>query len=176
MSRVAKKPINLPTGVEATIDGSKLTIKGSKGTLTKKLPEVITVKKVNTTLEFAPTNAENADAIAGAFRAIAQNMVTGVSKGFECKLTLIGVGYRAQAQGKKLNLSLGFSHPIIFSVPEGITIDTPTQTDVVIKGIDNQLVGQVAADIRAIRPPEPYKGKGVRYHDEKIILKEAKKK
>lgn len=175
MSRVAKKPVTLPSGVEVTINGPSLTIKGTKGILTRQIPAAVAVSKVESTLQFNPVNSEN-DAIAGSVRAIAQNMVIGVTKGFEIKLLLVGVGYRAQAQGRKLNLTLGFSHPVNFPVPEGIAIETPSQTEIIIKGIDNQLVGQVAADIRSLRSPEPYKGKGVRYANEIIIMKEAKKK
>jgi large subunit ribosomal protein L6 len=176
MSRVAKKPINLPAGVEATLDGQTVTIKGKKGVLKREISSLVKVAKNNNSLQFEPTNEETADSTAGATRALVQNMVVGVSEGFERKLDLVGIGYRAQAQGKKLNLTLGYSHPINFPVPEGITIETPSQTEIIIKGIDKQLVGQTAAKIRDLRSPEPYKGKGVRYHDEVVILKEAKKK
>lgn len=176
-SRVAKNPIELLAGIEATIESQQITIKGKKGTLKQPLPIGVKVEKTDNKLTFAANDSvENGDALAGSVRANVQNMVKGVSEGFERKLILVGVGYRAQAQGKKLNLTLGFSHPVEFAVPEGITIDTPSQTEIVVKGIDKQLVGQVAAKIRAYRSPEPYKGKGVRYSDEVISLKEAKKK
>lgn len=185
MSRVAKNPVVLPAGVEAKIDGQCLTIKGSKGSLQQHIPECVKIEMLDKAIQFSPITtvgaagepvAANADAIAGCMRATAQNMVTGVSQGFERKLLLVGVGYRAQAQGSKLALTLGFSHPVDYIVPEGIKVETPTQTEILIKGIDKQVVGQVAAKIRAYRPPEPYKGKGVRYSNEVIILKEAKKK
>lgn len=177
MSRVAKKPVVLPAGVEATIAEQQISIKGSKGALQQIIPLAVKIEKADKELKFAPAEGvEKADAIAGAFRTIVHNMVTGVTKGFERKLILIGVGYRAQSQGKVLNLTLGHSHPVNYPVPQGITIETPSQTEILIKGIDNRLVGQVAAEIRAYRPPEPYKGKGVRYANEVVILKEAKKK
>jgi len=178
MSRVAKKPITLPNGVDFTIADSVITVKGGKGSIQMKLHHAVAVEKeanvIKVSLKKATSKA--VDAVAGTTRAVVQNMVTGVSHGFERKLVLVGVGYRAQAQGSLLNLSLGFSHPIKYDVPKGITVETPSQTEIVIKGIDKQLVGQVAADIRAFRPPEPYKGKGVRYLNEFIILKEGKKK
>lgn len=177
MSRVAKNPISLPAGVDLNLSGNAITIKGSKGSLTHKIHPAVEVAKDGNVIKIALRNGqEEHDAQAGTARALINNMVTGVSKGFERKLTLVGVGYRAQAQGKELNLSLGYSHPIKYKMPEGITVETPSQTEIVIKGIDKQLVGQVAAEIRAFRPPEPYKGKGVRYADEVIILKEGKKK
>lgn len=177
MSRVANNPIELPSGVEVTLAGQAVKVKGPKGEMNHVIHDLVEMKQEDKVLSFAPRNEEqSANALAGTTRALVNNMVTGVSQGFEKKLTLIGVGYRAQAQGKKLNLSLGFSHPIDFEVPEGITIETPSQTEVVVKGIDKQQVGQVAANIRAFRPPEPYKGKGVRYADEHVIRKEAKKK
>ncbi len=192
MSRVAKNPVVLPAGVEAKIEGQRLTIKGSKGSLQQNIPQCVKVEIADKALQFSPITsatvagesamaagepiAANADAIAGSIRATAQNMVTGVSQGFERKLVLVGVGYRAAAQGSKLALTLGFSHPVEYIVPEGIKVETPSQTEIVIKGVDKQVVGQVAAEIRAYRPPEPYKGKGVRYANEAIILKEAKKK
>lgn len=177
MSRVAKKPVVIPAGVEATIAEQQISIKGGKGVLQQIIPLAVKVEKADKELKFSPAaGVENSDAIAGAFRTIVNNMVSGVTKGFEKKLVLVGVGYRAQAQGKVLNLTLGHSHPVNYSVPQGITIETPSQTEILIKGIDNRLVGQVAAEIRAFRPPEPYKGKGVRYANEVIILKEAKKK
>lgn len=177
MSRVADNPIKLPKGVEVNVSGEQVTIKGSKGTLNRRLPEQVTLKQEDGNIVFV-YNKENAEANkqAGTARANVQNMVIGVSEGFERKLTLIGVGYRAQVAGKKLNLTLGFSHPVEFEVPEGITIETPSQTEITVKGMDKQLVGQVAANIREYRPPEPYKGKGVRYSDENVLRKEAKKK
>ena len=176
MSRVAKKPVDLPQGVSATIAGSAVTVKGTKGSLTLLLKPGITVAQEQQKLAVSAGTGEGINAIAGATRAHLANMVLGVSKGYERKLELVGVGYRAQVQGKALNLTLGFSHPITFAIPEGITIETPSQTEIIVKGIDRQKVGQVAAEIRGFRPPEPYKGKGVRYSGEKIELKEAKKK
>jgi len=177
MSRVAKNPIELPSGVEVKIDGDHIQVKGSKGELRQAISQKIAVSNENNVLSFAPKNeASNDWAMAGTTRALVNNMVVGVSQGFEKKLQLIGVGYRAQAKGKVLDLTLGFSHPVNYQVPEGITIETPSQTEIVVKGIDKQKVGQVAAEIRAYRPPEPYKGKGVRYVDEHVVRKEAKKK
>jgi large subunit ribosomal protein L6 len=177
MSRVAKKPVPLPAGVQASLEGQRLTLKGSKGTLAFDLHPSVEVKVDPSTVSFAPREgATQADAFAGTARAIVSGMVTGVSKGFERKLTLVGVGYRAQASGRTLNLTLGFSHPVSFPVPEGITIETPSQTEIVVRGADKQQVGQVAAVIRQFRPPEPYKGKGVRYSNEAVVRKEAKKK
>jgi large subunit ribosomal protein L6 len=177
MSRVAKNPVQLPSGVDVSIDGQSITVKGSKGQLVHDVHTAVEVLKNDNVLTFGPRSSDSgANALAGTTRALINNMVTGVSQGFEKKLQLIGVGYRAQAQGKVLNLSLGFSHPVEFAVPEGVTIETPSQTEVVVKGIDKQKVGQVAANIRAYRPPEPYKGKGVRYADEVVVRKEAKKK
>lgn len=177
MSRVAKKPIELPKGVEVDVNGRELSIKGPKGAFKYELHETVEIAKADNVLTFAPKDGDAAHfAMAGTMRAVVNNMVKGVSEGFERKLELVGVGYRAQAQGKKLNLTLGYSHPIEYSVPEGITIETPSQTEIVVKGADRQLVGQVAAEIRSFRPPEPYKGKGVKYADEQIIRKEAKKK
>lgn len=177
MSRVADSLIQLPSGVEVSVKDSVATVKGSKGSLTFDLPAGVTIEQQdkNLSLAYDKENSET-NMQAGTARALLNNMVEGVSKGFERKLTLIGVGYRAQAQGKKLNLTLGYSHPVEFPVPEGITIETPTQTEIVVKGIEKQLVGQVAANIRDYRPPEPYKGKGVRYSDENVVRKEAKKK
>ncbi|MEQ1803471.1 MAG: 50S ribosomal protein L6 [Gammaproteobacteria bacterium] len=177
MSRVAKMPVPLPKGVELTQASGKVRVKGPKGELSHTLNPQVEINVADGTAHITSrTEAQTARAIAGTTRALLANMVNGVSKGFERKLELVGVGYRAQAQGKKLNLTLGFSHPVAFSVPEGITIDTPSQTEIVIKGADKHKVGQVAADIRRYRPPEPYKGKGVRYAGEKVVLKEAKKK
>ena len=174
MSRVAKKPISLPKGVELSQQAESLTVKGPKGTLSLAKPAGVEVKLEDGTINLSPASLEH-DAMTGTVRAILANMVKGVSEGFERKLELVGVGYRAAMQGKDLNLSLGFSHPVLFTAPEGITISTPSQTEVVVQGADKQRVGEVAAKIRGFRPPEPYKGKGVKYSDETIIRKEAKK-
>jgi large subunit ribosomal protein L6 len=179
MSRIAKLPVRLPQGVAATVAAGAVTVKGAKGSLTLPLAEGVTVAQKDQTLvvEVADGKATNERiAAAGATRANLANMVAGVTKGFERKLELVGVGYRAAVQGKSLNLTLGFSHPVNFPVPEGISIETPSQTEIVVKGADLQRVGQVAAEIRGYRPPEPYKGKGVRYAGEKIVMKEGKKK
>lgn len=177
MSRVAKNPITLPSGVEVKLNSQQVSVKGPLGTLTQKLPSAVRLVQENGAVQCqAVEGAEGANALSGTIRAIVNNMVTGVSKGFEKKLTLVGVGYRAQAQGDKLNLSLGFSHPVVHVMPAGIKVETPSQTEIVIKGIDKQVVGQVAAEVRAYREPEPYKGKGVRYADEVVILRETKKK
>jgi len=177
MSRIAKYPIAVPSGVEVTLADEAINVKGSNGQLDFILNGDVKINLEEGQLNFKPANdSKQAKAMSGTVRSIVNNMVEGVSKGFERKLTVIGVGYRAQAQGKKLNLTLGFSHPVVYNVPEGITIETPTQTEVVIKGADKQKVGQVAAEIRRYRPPEPYKGKGVRYTDERVIRKQAKKK
>jgi large subunit ribosomal protein L6 len=169
--------VGLPAGVEATIGDGQLSVKGPLGTLTQVILNDVKVEKVESRLEFAALSGSlQANAMSGTMRALAANMVQGVSKGFERRLTLVGVGYRAQAQGDKLNLTLGFSHPIVHAMPKGIKVETPTQTEIVIKGIDKQQVGEVAAQVRAYRRPEPYKGKGVRYADEVIVLKETKKK
>jgi len=176
MSRVAKKPVDLPQGVTATIATDVVTIKGAKGSLTLALKHGIKVVQKDKHLEVEAGATEGAQALAGSARAHLANMVTGVSKGYEKKLELVGVGYRAAVQAKSLNLTLGFSHAIVFPIPDGISIETPTQTEIVVKGVDRQRVGQTASEIRGFRPPEPYKGKGVKYSDEKISLKEAKKK
>jgi large subunit ribosomal protein L6 len=176
MSRVAKKPVPLPQGVTATVGAEVVTIKGAKGSLSVPLVSGVSVVEKDKQLQVAYTDAAGARAQAGSTRAHLANMVLGVTKGYERKLELVGVGFRAAVQGKALNLTLGFSHPVVFDIPEGITIEAPTQTEIVVKGIDRQRVGQVAAEIRDIRPPEPYKGKGVKYADEKISLKEGKKK
>jgi large subunit ribosomal protein L6 len=177
MSRVAKEPIELPKGVEFRQDGNVVTLKGGNGELSLTLNSEVELKQEDNVLSFAPRSGSRfAVAVAGTMRAIVANMAKGVSEGFERKLELVGVGYRAQVQGKKLNLTLGFSHPVEFEVPEGITVETPSQTEIIVKGSDKQKVGQVAAEIRRYRPPEPYKGKGVRYADERVMLKEAKKK
>ncbi|WP_334131167.1 50S ribosomal protein L6 [Silanimonas lenta] len=174
MSRVAKKPIALPKGVEITATAEQFSVKGPKGTLTLVKPQGVDLKNENGVVTLVAANAE-AIPMAGTARAILANMVKGVSEGFQRKLELVGVGYRAAMQGKDLSLSLGFSHPVTFTPPEGITITTPSQTEIVVAGADAQLVGQVAAKIRAYRSPEPYKGKGVRYAGENVIMKEAKK-
>lgn len=174
MSRVAKLPIALPKGVEVSIGADAITVKGPKGSLTQASIAGVSVNLDNGELAIAPVNSDS-DALAGTLRALLANMVHGVSVGFERKLELVGVGYRATMQGKDLGLTLGFSHPIVFKVPAGVSVETPTQTEVLVKGSDKQLVGQVAAKIRAFRKPEPYKGKGVRYAGEKINMKEAKK-
>jgi large subunit ribosomal protein L6 len=177
MSRVAKRPVVLEKGVEADLKGSALTVKGPKGSLMLRCNSEVEVKQDGTEISVqARSGSRFARAMAGTTRALINNMVRGVSTGFERKLELVGVGYRAQAQGKKLNLTLGFSHPIVYPVPEGVTIETPSQTEIFVRGADKQAVGQVAAELRAFRPPEPYKGKGVRYSNEHIVLKEAKKK
>lgn len=177
MSRVAKSPITLPKGVQLTVVGEQVTVVGAKGTLSLAVDSAITVVVEGETVRVAPA-AQSADAWmrAGTTRANLNNLVKGVSVGFERKLELVGVGYRAQAQGRSLNLTLGFSHPVSYQLPEGITAETPTQTEILIKGLDKQLVGLVAAKIRGFRPPEPYKGKGVRYAGERVLQKEAKKK
>ena len=177
MSRIAKYPVPLPKGVEATIAAEQITVKGPLGTLTQTLNGDVVIENANNELSFKVANeSRESKAMSGTLRALVFNMVQGVSQGFEKKLSLIGVGYRAAAQGKSLNLSLGFSHPVDYALPEGIKAETPTPTEIVIKGIDKQRVGQVAAEVRAFRPPEPYKGKGVRYIDEVVIIKETKKK
>jgi len=177
MSRVAKAPIAIPAGVEVKLAGDKISVKGKQGQLELDVHSAVEIKQEENVLTFAPKAADKqSNALAGTFRALVNNMVTGVSVGFEKKLVLQGVGYRAKASGKTLNLSLGFSHPVDYELPEGVTCETPSQTEVVIKGIDKQVVGQVAAEIRGYRPPEPYKGKGVRYADENVRRKEAKKK
>lgn len=177
MSRVANQPISIPKGVDVSINGQSITVKGPKGTLQYVVPGEVKVTKESEALScIYAAELGHANALAGTTRANLSNCVRGVSQGFEKKLELVGVGYRAQAQGKKLNLALGFSHPLDFPVPQGITIETPSQTEILIKGIDRQQVGQVAAVIRGYRPPDAYKGKGVRYSNEVIVLKEAKKK
>ncbi|OQW94681.1 MAG: 50S ribosomal protein L6 [Beggiatoa sp. IS2] len=177
MSRIAKKPVPIPKGVEVALQDQQITVKGTKGSLTHFIHNAVNVELAQDVLTFVPNKASAAaDALAGTTRALVNNMVHGVSQGFERKLQLVGVGYRAQVKGKTLDLTLGFSHPVSFAIPEGIVIEMAGQTEILIKGIDKQQVGQVAANIRAFRPPEPYKGKGVRYANEVIVLKETKKK
>lgn len=177
MSRVAKDPIKLSAGVEVNISGQDVRVKGAKGQLSARVHDAVTIEQADGELRFAPAEGvPQGWAQAGTARAVVQNLVTGVSQGFERRLQLVGVGYRAQAQGRTLNLALGFSHPVNYALPEGIEAETPSQTEIVVRGIDKQLVGQVSAEIRGFRPPEPYKGKGVRYSDEHVRRKESKKK
>ena len=177
MSRIAKSPVELPAGVDVKLNGQELTIKGAKGTLNLAVNDSVEVKETDKVLTFgALDSSKNALALAGTTRALVNNMVIGVSKGFEKKLILNGVGYRAKASGKVLNLTLGFSHPIDYALPEGVKAETPSQTEIVLTSADKQLLGQVAAEVRAFRPPEPYKGKGVKYADEYVRRKDAKKK
>ena len=177
MSRIGKRPVAIPSGVEAKIDNGTLTVKGPKGTLSMGLSDLIDYKVDGDEIQVNPANdTQKARAFWGMHRTLVSNLVDGVTEGYTKTLEITGVGYRAQAQGKKLNLSLGFSHPVEYELPEGVTAETPSQTEIVIKGIDKQRVGQVSAEIRAYRPPEPYKGKGVRYADEYVRRKEAKKK
>jgi large subunit ribosomal protein L6 len=177
MSRIAKYPVDLPKGVETNFAAEVLSVKGPMGSLSQAIHQSVKIVKEGDALTFHPADETAlANAMSGTMRALVANMVTGVTKGFERKLTLVGVGYRAQAQGDKLNLTLGFSHPVVHSMPAGVKCETPTQTEILIKGTNKQQVGQVAAEVRAYRPPEPYKGKGVRYADEKVVIKETKKK
>lgn len=177
MSRVANKPVQLPKGVEATLDGDLIKVKGPKGALEWQCHPLVEAKQEEGELRFAArSGGVRANALAGTTRSLVANMVQGVTEGFERKLELHGVGYRAQAQGGSLNLTLGLSHPVVYTAPDGVTIETPSQTEVIVRGIDKQRVGETAAQIRRFRPPEPYKGKGVRYAGERIVLKEAKKK
>ena len=177
MSRIAKEPVELPKGVEFKQDGNVVTLKGAKGELSLELNSEVELSQEEGVLKLAPRSGSRfAMAVTGTMRSLLANMAQGVTEGYERKLELVGVGYRAQAQGATLNLTLGFSHPVVYAAPEGISIETPSQTEVVIKGTDKQKVGQVAAEIRRFRPPEPYKGKGVRYANERVVLKEAKKK
>ena len=177
MSRIAKSPVELPKGVEFKQSGNVVTLKGSKGELSMELNSEVELTQDEGKLQLAPRSGSRfAMAVTGTMRSLIANMAQGVSEGYERKLELVGVGYRAQAQGNSLNLQLGFSHPVVYKAPEGISLETPSQTEVFIRGTDKQKVGQVAAEIRRYRPPEPYKGKGVRYADERVVLKEAKKK
>jgi len=177
MSRVGKMPIDVPKGVDVQLSADKITVKGSNGTLSRALSSHVRVKNDAGKVTFEPADASvRANAMSGTMRALVNNMVNGVAKGFEKKLTLVGVGFRAQAAGSKLNLQIGYSHPVSKDMPAGVKVETPSQTEIVIKGFDRQAVGQVAAEVRALRPPEPYKGKGIRYADEKVTIKETKKK
>ena len=177
MSRIGKMPVAIPSGVDVSVKADQISVKGSGGSLSLAQSALVKVSSEGGKLSFAPINdSREANAMSGTMRQLVNNMVTGVSKGFEKRLTLIGVGYKAQAQGAKLNLTVGYSHPVNKDMPAGITVATPLPTEIVIKGADRQRVGQVAAEIRAIRPPEPYKGKGIRYADEKVTIKETKKK
>jgi large subunit ribosomal protein L6 len=177
MSRVGKMPIAVPQGVDVSISAESITVKGSSGTLVRAVNPLVTVSSDAGKLSFKPVNdSAEADAMSGTMRALVANMVSGVSKGFEKKLNLVGVGFRAQAQGQKLNLQIGYSHPVVKDMPAGIKVVTPSQTEIVITGPDRQVVGQLAAEVRAFRPPEPYKGKGIRYVGERVVLKETKKK
>ena len=177
MSRVGKMPLPLPKGVDVSVNAEQISVKGSLGTLVRPVNALVTIKNEDGKLMFAPANESvEADAMSGTMRALVANMVSGVSKGFEKKLSLVGVGFRAAATGSKLNLQIGFSHPVAKDMPEGVKVACPTQTEIVITGSDRQVVGQIAAEVRAIRPPEPYKGKGIRYVGEKVVIKETKKK
>jgi large subunit ribosomal protein L6 len=175
MSRIGNNPIKLPPKVEVTVGSGEISVKGPLGSLSRRFGETVSVEKSGDSLVFKASN-EEAKALQGTLRALVAGMVKGVTDGYEKRLTLVGVGYRAQAAGDKINLSLGFSHPVVHKMPKGVKVETPQQTEIVVKGIDKQQVGQVAAEIRAYRPPEPYKGKGVRYVDERVVLKETKKK
>jgi large subunit ribosomal protein L6 len=177
MSRVGKQPLPVPKGVDVTLGNGTISVKGAQGTLSRTLDPRVTVKNEDGRLLFAPSDESvEADAMSGTMRALVANMVGGVTQGFEKRLTLVGVGFRAQAQGTKLNLQIGFSHPVAKDMPAGVKVETPSQTEIVIKGADRQIVGQVAAEVRALRPPEPYKGKGIRYANERVVIKETKKK
>lgn len=177
MSRVGKLPVVVPAGVEVSVKDSTISVKGTGGTLQLTLNSLVTLENAAGKLSFKAANdSREADAMSGTMRQLVNNMVVGVTKGFEKKLNLVGVGYKAQATGAKLNLAVGYSHPVNFDMPAGITVTTPTPTEILIKGADRQRVGQIAAEVRAVRPPEPYKGKGIRYADEKITIKETKKK
>jgi large subunit ribosomal protein L6 len=175
MSRVAKNPVDLPSGVEVKMSGRNIQVKGPKGELSLDLHPTVDMVHEDNQIRLAASTGDSAMAMAGTMRALVSNMVTGVSVGYEKKLTIVGVGYRAQAQGNSLNLSLGFSHPVVYQIAKGVSVETPSQTEIVVSGTDKQLVGQTAAEIRRFRPPEPYKGKGVRYADEQVRRKQAKK-
>ena len=175
MSRIGNQPVKLPPKVEVTLAGGEISIKGPLGSLSRRFGDTVTIEKSGDTLVFK-ANGEGSGVMHGTVRALVANMVKGVTEGYEKRLALVGVGYRAQAAGDKINLTLGFSHPVVHRMPKGVKVETPQQTEIVIKGIDKQQVGQVAAEIRAYRPPEPYKGKGVRYANEQVVIKETKKK
>lgn len=177
MSRVGKMPITIPNGVEITLSGTDITVKGALGTLVREVSPLVQLKNESGVVSLLPANGSvAADAMSGTMRALVSNMVNGVSRGFERRLNLVGVGFRAQAAGNKLNLQIGFSHPVSKDMPDGVKVECPTPTEIVIKGSDKQVVGQIASEVRSIRPPEPYKGKGIRYVGERIVLKETKKK
>lgn len=177
MSRIASSPVTVPDGVDVSLEAGLVTVKGPKGELQWAFHKLVAIEQDAAEIRFKAVNdSKQASALAGTTRALVNNMVTGVSQGFEKKLTIIGVGYRVQAQGQRLNLTLGFSHPVVYMLPEGVKAETPSQTEIVLTGADKQKVGQVAAEIRAFRPPEPYKGKGIRYSDEHVVRKQAKKK
>jgi large subunit ribosomal protein L6 len=177
MSRIGKLPVAIPAGVEVAVKDELINVKGALGALALAVNPLVKVDNQGGTMTFAPANdSREANAMSGTMRQLVNNMVNGVSKGFEKKLTLLGVGYKAQAQGAKLNLTVGYSHPVVIDMPAGIKVETPTPTEILIKGADRQRVGQIASEVRAVRPPEPYKGKGIRYSDEKVVIKETKKK
>ena len=177
MSRVGKMPIDVPKGVDVAVSADEISVKGAQGTLKRAVNPLVVVKNESGKLTFTAANDSTAaDAMSGTMRALVNNMVNGVTKGFEKKLSLVGVGFRAQAQGTKLNLQIGFSHPVVMDMPAGVKVECPTQTEIIIKGADRHVVGQIAAEVRAARPPEPYKGKGIRYLGERVVLKETKKK
>jgi large subunit ribosomal protein L6 len=177
MSRVGKMPITVPQGVDVAVSANEISVKGAQGTLKRAANSLVVVKNEAGKVTFTAANdSAAADAMSGTMRALVNNMVNGVTKGFEKKLSLVGVGFRAQAQGTKLNLQIGFSHPVVMDMPAGVKVECPTQTEIIIKGADRQVVGQIAAEVRAARPPEPYKGKGIRYLGERVVLKETKKK
>jgi len=177
MSRVGKQPVPVPKGVDVTLGNGTISVKGSQGTLVRALDSRVEVKQEDGRLVFtAVEGSDDADAMSGTMRALVANMVAGVTQGFEKRLALVGVGFRAAAQGAKLNLQIGYSHPVSKDMPAGVKVETPSQTEIVIKGADRQIVGQVAAEVRALRPPEPYKGKGIRYANERVVIKETKKK
>ena len=177
MSRIGKLPVTIPAGVEVAVKDKLINVKGALGAMALAINPLVTVENKDGALSFAPANdSREANAMSGTMRQLVNNMVNGVSKGFEKKLSLLGVGYKAQAQGAKLNLTVGYSHPVVIDMPAGIKVETPTPTEILIKGADRQRVGQIASEVRAVRPPEPYKGKGIRYADEKVVIKETKKK
>jgi len=177
MSRIGKLPVTIPAGVEVAVKDELINVKGALGALALAINPLVKVENKDGSLSFAPANdSREANAMSGTLRQLVNNMVNGVSKGFEKKLSLLGVGYKAQAQGAKLNLTVGYSHPVVIDMPAGIKVETPTPTEILIKGADRQRVGQIASEVRAVRPPEPYKGKGIRYADEKVVIKETKKK